>query len=130
MPPTGQMDTVTTAPSTERIIAAIIDMIIAIGLCFFPRIGWMFGLMYHLLRDALPFLNGQSFGKHLLHLKAIVLPQKEALTTAPEKSLIRGLVMLIPILNLIDMWFFFSKGYRLADKWAQTTVIYSNELEE
>ena len=118
------------APLTERITAAIIDLIIAVGLCFFPRVGWMFGLIYHLMRDALPFLKGQSFGKHLLKIKTVALPQNESLTAYPEKSVIRGLVTLIPIVNLIDLWFLFSKGKRLADKWAHTDVIYSEESEK
>jgi len=112
-----------TAPLTERIIAALIDIIIAIGLGFFPKIGWMIGIIYHLTRDSMPFLNGQSFGKHLMQIKVITLPQKKSLTKYPEKSIIRGLVMLIPILNLIDLWYFISAGYRLADKWTETTVI-------
>ncbi|WP_062126552.1 RDD family protein [Geofilum rubicundum] len=112
-----------TAPFTERIIAAFIDIIIVIGLCFFPRVGWMIGIIYHLTRDSMPFLYGQSFGKHLMQIKVIALPQKTSLTRYPEKSIIRGLVMMIPILNIIDIWYFLTKGYRLADKWAETTVV-------
>ena len=120
---TTRLTETVTAPFTERIIAAVIDIIIVIGLCFFPRIGWMIGIIYHLTRDSMPFLNGQSFGKHLMQIKVIALPQKTSLTNYPEKSIIRGLVMLIPILNIIDVWYFLSKGYRLADQWAETTVV-------
>ena len=95
----------------------------------FPRIGWMFGIIYHLTRDALPFLNGQSFGKKLMHLKAVTNPGQMSLTSSPEKSVIRGIVFLIPILNLIDIWVLFTKGYRLADKWAETTVMVYTEPE-
>jgi uncharacterized RDD family membrane protein YckC len=119
-----------TMPLTERIIAAIIDIIIVAILCLFPRIGWLVGIIYHLTRDSLPFLKGQSFGKHLLHLKVVTLPKQESLVNYPEKSIIRGLVMLIPVLNIIDFWFLYHKGQRLADIWAQTTVIYSSEAEE
>ncbi|MGQ1946036.1 hypothetical protein ACT3CD_02890 [Geofilum sp. OHC36d9] len=119
-----------TMPLTERIIAAIIDIIIVAILCLFPRIGWLLGIIYHLTRDSLPFLKGQSFGKRLLHLKVITLPKQESLVNYPEKSIIRGLVMLIPGLNIIDFWFLYHKGQRLADIWAQTTVIYSSEADE
>jgi len=119
-----------TMPLTERIIAAIIDIIIVAVLCLFPRIGWLVGIIYHLTRDSLPFLKGQSFGKRLLHLKVITLPKQESLVNYPEKSIIRGLVMLIPGLNIIDFWFLYHKGQRLADIWAQTTVIYSSESDE
>ncbi|GAO30966.1 hypothetical protein JCM15548_13291 [Geofilum rubicundum JCM 15548] len=58
-----------------------------------------------------------------MQIKVIALPQKTSLTRYPEKSIIRGLVMMIPILNIIDIWYFLTKGYRLADKWAETTVV-------
>lgn len=123
MLPTG-MTTPTTAPLTERIIAAIIDIVIVAGLCFFPRIGWIFGLIYHLGKESMPFMNGQSCGKHLLKIKVVNINQQAPITGQHEKSVIRGLVMLIPVLNLIDIWWFFSRGNRLADKWAETTVIH------
>lgn len=121
---TTRLTEASTAPFTERIIAALIDIIIVIGLCFFPRIGWMIGIIYHLTKDSMPFLNGQSFGKHLMHIKVITLPQKTSLTKYPEKSIIRGLVTVIPILNIIDIWHFISTGTRLADQWAETTVVH------
>jgi len=115
------------APLAERFIAAFIDFAIVCGLCMFPRIGWMIGLIYHLTRDSLPFLNGQSFGKKLMHLKVVASPNQTPLTGSPEKSVIRGLVFLIPLLNLIDIWYLFTKGHRLADKWAETEVIVYRE---
>lgn len=118
----------TPAPPLERFIAAFIDIIIVCGLCMFPRVGWMFGLIYHLTRDSLPFLNGQSFGKKLMRLKVVRIPDQLPLTSSPEKSVIRGVVFLIPLLNLIDIWYLFTKGQRLADKWAETAVIVYKEI--
>jgi uncharacterized RDD family membrane protein YckC len=129
MATTGQPDAVFANPLTERIIAAIIDLVIVIGLCLFPRIGWIFGLIYHLMRDSMPLLNGQSFGKHLMRIKVIVLPQQDSMIKYPEKSIIRGIVTLIPILNIIDVWYLFYKGQRLADIWTSTAVVYSKESE-
>jgi len=117
----------TPAPLAERFVAALIDLVIVCGLCMFPRIGWMFGLIYHLTRDALPFLHGQSFGKKLLHIKVVAQPNNMPLTSSPEKSVIRGIVFLIPVLNLIDILHLFTKGQRLADKWAETEVIVYKE---
>lgn len=119
--------TPTPAPLAERFIAALIDFVIVCGLCMFPRIGWMFGLIYHLTRDALPFLGGQSFGKKLMHLKVVAQPNNSPLTASPEKSVIRGIVFLIPGLNLIDIVYLYTKGQRLADKWAETEVIVYRE---
>lgn len=117
-----------TAPFIERILAAVIDLIIVAGLMMLPRVGWLIALLYFLSKDSLPFLQGQSLGKHLLHLKVIILPGQDDLIRYPEKSIIRGLVFLIPILNLVDLWFFFTRGRRLADFWTQTTVVrYSPE---
>lgn len=117
-------------PLIERITAAIIDLIIVGILILFPRIGWLLGLLYHLTRDSIPILGGQSFGKKLLRIKVITLPNEESLIKYPEKSVIRGLVALIPILNIIDLWHLFARGRRLADIWSQTTVVlYSGEEE-
>ena len=126
---TGKPESLIQAPLMERMLAAIIDLIIVGGFCFFPRIGWVIGLLYHLTRDSLPFLNGQSFGKYLMHIQVITLDQQESLVNTPQKSVIRGVVMLIPILNIIDVWYLFAKGYRLADKWAETAVVPYSEPE-
>ncbi|ASB48509.1 RDD family protein [Alkalitalea saponilacus] len=127
MATSGQPDAVINAPHMERIIAAVIDIIIVTGLFLFPRVGWMIGIIYHLTKDSLPFLKGQSFGKHLMRIKVITRPDNRSLVRHPEKSVIRGLVLLIPGLNLVDIWYFFTKGSRLADYWAQTSVIYTSD---
>ncbi|MCL2073869.1 MAG: RDD family protein [Marinilabiliaceae bacterium] len=116
------------APLTERILAAIVDIAIVCGLSLFPRIGWIFGLFYFLLRDSL-FFKGQSLGKKLMRIKVITLPENEPLSNYPEKSALRAIVALIPGLNLVDLWFLITVGYRLADKWAQTAVIPFSESE-
>ncbi len=123
-----QSDTVLSAPVTERIIALLVDLVVVMGLFFFPRIGWMFSTFYFLVKDSLPFLKGQSFGKHLMKIKVITIPDQNSLIAYPEKSVIRALVMLIPGLNLLDLWYFFKRGHRLADIWAQTTVVYVDDL--
>lgn len=123
METSGPLKPVFSMPLIERITAAVIDLVIVGILMLFPRIGWIFGVLYHLTRDSIPLLGGQSFGKKLLRIKVITLPNQESLIKYPEKSVIRGLVSLIPILNIIDIWYLFSKGRRLADIWSQTTVV-------
>lgn len=120
-------DSTLKAPLAERFVAAFIDFVIVCGLCMFPRVGWLFGLIYHLTRDSLPFLQGQSFGKKLMHLKAVA--KLHETTLPPEKSVIRGIVFLIPILNIVDIWHLFTKGERLADKWAETDVLVYKEFD-
>lgn len=130
MQATGPVKPVYSMPLMERIAAAIIDIIIVGILMLFPRIGWILGLLYHLTKDSIPILGGQSFGKKLLRIKTITIPEEESLIKYPEKSVLRGLIFLIPILNIIDVWHLFVKGRRLADIWSQTTVILFSEEED
>jgi len=126
----GTPESLLQAPLPERILAAIIDLAIVAGLCLFPRIGWIFGIFYFLLRDSLSILKGQSFGKKLMKIQVITLPDQETLVKYPQKSLIRGIIFLIPILNLVDIWFLFATGIRLADRWAQTAVVPYSESDD
>ncbi len=113
----------------ERLIAGLVDLIIAAGLCLFPRIGWMVGLIYFLTKDALPFLHGQSLGKKIFNLRVIILPHYASMSGAAEKSIIRGLVAIIPGLNIVDLWFLITRKVRLADEWAETRVVYDQDWE-
>ena len=127
----GNTESFLQAPLPERILAAIIDLAIVTGFCFFPRIGWIIGVFYFLLRDSFSFLKGQSFGKKLMKMKVITIPEQESLVGSPEKSIIRGIIFLIPFLNLIDIWYLVTTGIRLADRWAQTAVVpYLEENDE
>jgi uncharacterized RDD family membrane protein YckC len=117
------------APLPERTLAAIIDVAISGVLWLFPQVGWIFGLFYFLIRDSIPFLKGQSCGKKLMKIKTITLAEQESLVRYPEKSFIRGIIALIPGLNLIDLWYLYSTGYRLADRWAQTAVVPYSESD-
>ena len=114
----------------ERILAGLIDIIVAVLLSLFPKIGWMFGVIYLLAKDSLAFLNGQSFGKKLFNLRTIALPHHSSLSGWPEKSIIRGLVLIIPVLNLIDFYYLIIHKVRIADRWAETRVIRNQDWEE
>ena len=108
---------------TERFMALFIDVVIAVGLSMFPRIGWIVGLIYFLAKDAIPAFDGQSIGKKFFNLKVITSKTHQPLTKHPERSLIRSIVFLLPIVNIIDIYRLISNGERLADKWAETTLI-------
>lgn len=116
-------------PTSERILAGAVDIVIALLISLFPKIGWMFGLIYLLAKDSLSFLDGQSFGKKLFNLRTIALPHYASLTGWPEKSIIRGLVQIIPILNLLDLYYLVSQKVRIADRWAETRVIRNQDWE-
>ncbi|PRY88655.1 hypothetical protein [Marinilabilia salmonicolor] len=116
-------------PLSERIMAGLVDIVIAVLISLFPKIGWMFGVIYLLAKDSLSFLNGQSFGKKIFNLRTIALPHYASLSGWPEKSIIRGLVQVIPVLNIIDLYYLITKKVRIADKWAETRVIRNQDWE-
>jgi hypothetical protein len=116
-------------PTEERILAGLVDLVIVAIISLFPKIGWIFGLIYLLTKDSLSFLDGQSFGKKLFNLRTITLPHYASLSGRPEKSVIRGLVLIIPILNIIDLYYLITKKVRIADQWAETRVIRNQDWE-
>lgn len=113
----------------DRFVAVLIDYIIyAVLVAIFSRLhgllGWLVGLSYLLLRDSLPFLDGQSIGKRLMKMRAINAETGESLSGDYEKSAIRSLSMIIPIFNIVDAIMVFNDDrLRFGDKWAKTTVI-------
>lgn len=107
----------------ERLASIGLDLFIASGLILFPGIGWLLSITYILMADALPFLQGQSLGKHFFGLRVVHQTNLKPITRRYKKSVIRGAVLLIPGLNLYDIYTYFSKGERIADTWAKTAVI-------
>ena len=107
---------------TERLLAALVDVAIVVGLSLFPKIGWLFGLIYFLFKDCLPLLNGQSFGRKLFKLKIVTKQEGKSLVNAPDKALIRQVVFLIPLLNLYEIYCFLFRTERLGEIWTDTIV--------
>jgi uncharacterized RDD family membrane protein YckC len=126
------------APFNTRVIAAVIDILISIGVQvaltmvlpgFMDRIIWVVGLAYLLTRDSLPFLGGQSVGKKAMHLKVVTLDGKP-LTGNWEPGLIRNAVLCIPFVGvLLELFILLTRegkpdqGRRLGDEWGKTKVI-------
>ena len=59
----------------KRAVAAIIDVVISYIVGLIPVIGWLIGAAYMALRDGFTFepFVGQSLGKKLLNLRAVVV---------------------------------------------------------
>jgi uncharacterized RDD family membrane protein YckC len=129
------------APLNGRIVAAVIDVLVAMGLqiaaamllpSFVHRITWLVGIAYLVTRDSLPFLGGQSGGKKAMKLRAVTLEGKP-LTGNWEPALIRNAVLLIPFFGLIELFVLLTRegkpghGIRLGDEWAKTKVIVAEE---
>ena len=129
------------ASGGERALAGIIDLIITsilnslfhtstnLGSDFNVTIGFgLFGAIYLLLRDALPFLGGQSIGKKILKIRAVDVKTGNSLTNNWKTSIIRSISLLIPIMNFFDYFMVFSASrQRFGDKWGNTIVIKEEE---
>lgn len=129
------------APFNSRIIAALIDIVLAAGLQlaalwilpgFANRIAWLVGLAYLITRDSLPFLGGQSVGKKAMKLKVVTLDGK-SLAGNWEPALIRNGVLAIPFFPFIELFILLTRedkpgrGLRLGDEWAKTKVIIAED---
>jgi uncharacterized RDD family membrane protein YckC len=129
------------APFNTRILAVMIDVVLALGLqisaawilpSFAGKIAWLVGIGYFVTRDSLPFLGGQSVGKKAMKLRAVTLEGKP-LTGNWEPVLIRNGVLLIPFFPLIELFVLLTRedkaerGRRLGDEWAKTKVILEPE---
>lgn len=129
------------APFNTRIIAVLIDVLIAIGLqiaagmilpSFASKVVWLIGIAYLVTRDSLPFLGGQSVGKKAMKLKALTLEDKP-LVNNWEAALIRNGVLLIPFFALVEVFVLLTRegksdqGRRLGDEWAKTKVVIAEE---
>ncbi len=125
------------APLNTRILAALIDSAVAIGLqvfaamilpSFADRATWLVGIAYLITRDSLPFLGGRSVGKQAMKLRAVTCDGKP-LTGNWEAGLIRSGVLAIPFFALVELFVLLTReekperGLRLGDEWAKTKVI-------
>ena len=129
------------APINSRIIAALIDLLVAFGLNmavhlllppFLARILWLVGPAYMVCRDSLPFLGGQSVGKKAMKIQALTLDGK-SLVNNWEPALIRNAILAIPVFPLIELFVLLTRegkpeqGRRLGDEWAKTQVVIAPE---
>ncbi len=133
----------------KRLIAAIIDGVLAAGVSFIPFIGGIIGGLYILLRDGLDleFMDKRSIGKKLIKLRPVRLDGQpmDPLTSAKRNlplcvGMIGTIFWVIPILGWIVALLFGvvglvlglmelilvltdPEGRRMGDKLAQTKVV-------
>jgi uncharacterized RDD family membrane protein YckC len=85
----------------------------------------MIGAAYILVRDALPFLDGQSIGKKVMKTRSVQEDSGAPITNDYRTSILRNILFIIPLVGLIDALFIFgSEQKRLGDKIAKTIVVY------
>lgn len=134
---------VATVPFNTRIVAAVIDIVIANGVAillalvlpsFASKLAWLVSMAYIVFRDSLPFLGGQSVGKKAMKIRAVTLEGKP-LTGNWEAGGIRSGVLLIPFFGLVEIFILLTResgvdrGRRLGDEWAKTRVIFEPQPE-
>ena len=108
----------------ERMVALTLDISICAVLCIIPLVGYIIGLLYFFLKNALPFTTGESWGKQLYHLKLVDGDTRQRINKGRlEKSIIRSLILIVPVINIIDMVYYIRHEHRLADQWVNTLVI-------
>lgn len=123
-----------TSPLTERrmvandgnrIVAYLIDVVLVAVVSIVPFVGWIAGLAYLLTRDALPFLDGQSIGKKVMKLRAVSAEDDQPLTNNWGPSILRNIVLFIPLFPLIELIVMLTNDQklRLGDQWAKTRVV-------
>jgi len=121
----------TKATPMQRFLAYFIDSLVAyvpiflLGLVSYKlaMIGYVLALVYFLLRDALPIGNGQGLGKKLMGIKVIKEDTRQPILGDYVAALVRQISLMIPFVNLYDMWLVVSDGKRLGDGWAKTEVV-------
>jgi uncharacterized RDD family membrane protein YckC len=117
----------------QRIIAYLIDVflpyipIIILGFIHvsLAMIGYLAMLGYLFMRDALPFLNGQSIGKKLMKIRVVMQETGEPITGNYGASAMRMVPFLIPFFGIVEAYFLFTKPdhRRFGDEWGKTTVV-------
>ena len=125
------LSTTAVASKTDRFVGILIDgvamMVVSylIGKLAGWTVGYLVTSVYWLLRDALPFMNGQSIGKRVMKTRAVKEDSSAPLTNDYVTSLIRNITLIIPIVGIIDAIFIFldDDNKRLGDKIGKTIVI-------
>ncbi|TAE50427.1 MAG: RDD family protein [Bacteroidetes bacterium] len=115
------------ASDGKRIVAYLIDLAPVILLGLISReIGTVLGLIYMVVRDGLPFLDGQSIGKRVMNIRAVTL-DGASLANNWGPAIIRNIVLLIPFFPLVELVVLLTNKdkQRLGDQFAKTMVIVS-----
>ena len=123
-------DAIPAAPVAElaspgaRFVAALIDGVLAAIASAIPAVGIIISIAYSLVKDALPFLDGQSIGKKAMGIRAVKEGSGEPLTDDYVTAIVRQVSLWIPFFNIIDACMVFTEDRRrFGDRWAKTVVV-------
>jgi len=108
----------------SRFVAVLIDGVLCGIASAIPMIGIVIAIVYGLVKDALPFLDGQSIGKRAMGIRAVKKDSGQPLTDDYVTAIVRQVSLWIPFFNVIDACMVFTEGrQRFGDRWAKTIVI-------
>ncbi len=112
----------------DRILAFLLGAAVGYTLSLFGETagvvaGVITGFAYYFLKDAFPFLNGQSLGKKMLSIKVADANEGTGIEGNYGKALAREITTIIPLISLIDALMIFSNNQRLGDTIAHTIVV-------
>ena len=126
-----ELTTSNQASIRDRFLGGLIDWLVVIALAYVLRglVGWSLSYListaYILVRDALPFLDGQSIGKKIIKTRSVHEDSGAPITNDYRTAFLRNILLFIPIAGLIDALFIFNgERKRLGDKMAKTIVVY------
>ena len=118
LPPDQQL-----ASPGSRFLAAVIDGVLG-GVFWLVPFGFVAGIIYSFVKDALPFLNGQSIGKRAMSIRVVRVQDGSPITNDYVTAIVRQISLCIPVFNIIDMLMVFSaERRRFGDRWAKTVVV-------
>ncbi|MBK1834087.1 RDD family protein [Roseibacillus ishigakijimensis] len=121
----------------QRLVAGVIDFGVAGSLSWIANLvlpdflgstATGLAIAYLLLKDSLPFLDGQSIGKKVMKLRAVTA-DGNSLSGNFAKSALRNIFFAVPILALVEIFILHNRekeanaGLRLGDDFAKTKVI-------
>ncbi len=125
------------ATPVNRILAALIDGILVSVVAYIlmtmssslQYVGSALGIVYMIIKDTLPALQGQSIGKKAMNIMVVNEDTGESIEGDYAAGAIRALPLIIPFLNFIGiivetvMLFSDDDHRRFGDKWGKTKVI-------
>lgn len=130
IPPSGEG--LPDAPLGPRILAAFIDFLMALGITMVldqihSSLGFPAAVAYIVLRDCLPFLDGQSIGKKAMRLRAVT-SGGHPLTANWNPGVLRNILLIIPFFPLVELIVLLTRNHstplrRLGDEWFDTKVV-------
>lgn len=112
----------------DRFLGLLIDGIVFMAIYYTLDLflGWIISYFlasfYYLLRDALPFLEGQSVGKKVMKTRAVKEDSGAPLTNDYVTSIMRNIPLFIIVVDAIFI-FIGDERKRLGDKIGKTIVI-------